>query len=67
MAMLTGGPGASSTSSKSKTKKATKRKGKVSSSVACGTMFQFNKGQTNPDVIKQVMDVYNGCHVMAWQ
>lgn len=31
-----------------------KRKGKVSSSVACGTMFQFNKGQTNPDVIKQV-------------
>ena len=31
-----------------------RRRGKVSSSVACPTMFQFNKGQTNPDVITQV-------------
>lgn len=36
-------------------KKTGKRRGKVSSSVACSTMFQFNKGHTNPDVINQVI------------
>lgn len=51
LAMMTGGGGATSGKSMKKT---AKRKGKVSTSVACGTMFQFNKGQTNPDVIKQV-------------
>jgi hypothetical protein len=49
--MMTGTQSSSARMTKNTTGK---RKGKVSSSVACGTMFQFNKGQTNPDVITQV-------------
>jgi hypothetical protein len=57
MDMLTGG-GSSMRKTKKDTGRGGKRRGKVSSSVACGTMFQFNKGQTNPDVIKQVICCY---------
>jgi hypothetical protein len=54
--MLTGGGGGGQGSDilRKSMKKTGKRRGKVTSSVACATMFQFNKGQTNPDVIKQV-------------
>lgn len=48
--MLTGTQSSATTMKK---KTGSKRRGKVSSSVACGTMFQYNKGQTNPDVITQ--------------
>lgn len=49
IAMLTG----ASTSIGKSIKVSNKRKGRVSSSVACATMFQRNKGQTNSDVINQ--------------
>jgi hypothetical protein len=61
MEMLTGGLTAASGGLTTATRKSMKntgtggkRKGRVSSMVACPTLFQFNKGQTNPDVIKQV-------------